>query len=131
MSFEAIVHRAAANALAAHPLIRAQVNRVGDGEGEGAPAPAAWIGDCAGSEWGAKDRPGREARLALTVADRGDGARLARLVAAAETALTAMPRRLDDWETGGVVISRVRLTRRRDGLRLALIDIRVRGWPAQ
>ncbi|MFM6853888.1 MAG: DUF3168 domain-containing protein [Sphingopyxis sp.] len=117
-------------ALADHPMLAVNLNRIGDGEGDGAPVPSAWIGDAQGNDWGVKDAPGREIRLGITLADRGDSARLADLASAAEAAIRAMPRRLGAWDTSGPTITTTRLTRRRDGTRLALIDLRLRGWLA-
>ena len=128
MSIDHRLRDAVRAALLAAPAFAAAINRIGDGEGEDAPVPAAWLGDSVASDWGAKDRPGREVRLALTIADRGDGARLAALAAAAETAVAGIPRGLGAWETGGAVVTALRFRRRRDGLRLALIDIRLRAW---
>lgn len=133
MSIEAAWREAVRAALAADPLWAATVNRIGDGESEGAPVPSAWIGECVGSDWGAKDRPGRELRLGLTIVDRGEGERIAALAAAAEAALLAMPRAVPvndeaTWDSSGPVVTRVRFTRRRDGTRVAMIDVRLRAW---
>lgn len=135
MSIEAGWRAAVRAALAADPLWAATINRIGDGESEGAPVPSAWIGDCIGTDWGAKDLPGRELRLGLTIIDRGEGERIAALAAAAEAALLAMPRSLDardgaNWDSSGPVVTRVRFTRRRDGNRVAMIDLRLRAWRA-
>ena len=128
MSIESALRDAVSAALLAEPRLKAGLNRLGDGESEGAPVPAAWIGEIIGSEWGAKDRPGREIRLGLTIADRGPSERIAGLVDACEAALVALPRSFAGWENGGAALTRLRMTRRADGLRLALIDVRVRAW---
>jgi hypothetical protein len=133
MSIEAGWRAAVRAALAEDPLWAATINRIGDGESEGAPVPSAWIGDVIGSDWGAKDRPGREMRLGLTIVDRGEGERIAALLAAAEGALLAMPRALTVgdgamWDSSGPVVTRVRFARRRDGTRVAMIDLRLRAW---
>ena len=133
MSIEAGWRAAVIAALGGNALWAASINRIGDGESEAAPVPSAWIGDVLGSEWGAKDRPGREMRLGLTIIDRGEGERIAALTAAAEAAVLAMPRALAAsggaaWETGGAVVTRVRQMRRRDGTRVAMIDVRLRAW---
>jgi hypothetical protein len=107
------------------------LNRVGDGDGEAGAVPYATLGEIAGSDWGAKDKSGRELRFAVTLADRGDAARLDGLAVAAEAALLALARVLDGWETGGVLVLRSRRMRRRDGLRTAVIECRVRGWPVE
>lgn len=112
-------------ALAALPI-----NRMGDGEAENAPVPHGWLGEMIGNDWGAKGRAGREIRTGISIADRGPDERLLALAAQAEAAVLAMPRTLAGWEHSGVTISRVRMVRRRDGLRLAMIDLRIRIWPA-
>ena len=135
MSIEAAWREAVRSALAEAPQWAATINRIGDGESETAPVPSAWIGDCIAIDWGAKDLPGRELRLGLTIVDRGEGERIAALAAAAEAALLAMPRGLDAtdgaaWDSSGAVVTRVRFTRRRDGTRVAMIDLRLRAWRA-
>lgn len=103
------------------------IHRIGDGDGEAAPVPHIIIGEALGSDWGAKDRAGRELRLGITIVDRGPAARIDAMAAAAEAALTGLPRIIDGWETSGVVVTRTRRLRRRDGASLALIDLRLRG----
>ncbi len=148
MTIETAFKAAVLAALAGAPGLTGRLNRVGDGEVERAPVPYAWTGEVIAGEWGGKARPGRELRLGVTIADRGTDAagtggavngggtdRLAVLAGAAEAALLALPRTLTladgaGWETGGVVVTRVRLHRRGDGLRLAQIDLRLRAWRA-
>lgn len=130
MTIEQVIRGAVIAVLEGDAWLARTLNRIGDGEGEDAPVPFASVGEASGSEWGSKDRPGREVRLALSLFDRGDGARLAGLVDAVEAALAAMPRAIGAVETGGAVVTRTRLVRRRDGMRIALIDVRVRAWRA-
>lgn len=122
--FEILWRDALIAALASVPGL----NRVGDGEGEAAGFPFAVLGEIAGVDWGAKARPGRELRFAVTVQDRGEAARIAGLAGAVEAALAAMPRAFDGWECGGVLVLKSRMLRRKDGVRVATIEARVRGW---
>ena len=102
------------------------LNRVGDGDGEAAGFPFAVLGEIAGTDWGAKQRPGRELRFSVSVQDRGEVERIAGLAAAVEAVLVAMPRAFPGWECGGVTVLRSRMLRRRDGVRVATIEARVR-----
>lgn len=123
MTFEILWRDAVLAALVAVPGL----NRVGDGEGAAAGMPFVVLGEIVGSDWGAKERPGRELRFALTLSDRGEASPIAGLVSAVEAVLTAMPRAFAGWECGGVTVLRTRMARRRDGLRVATVEARVRG----
>lgn len=125
MTALATVAEAVLAALTAAPGLSA-LNRVGAGEAERAPVPHAWITEAVAGEWGAKLPEGREIVLVLNIADRGEPARLAGLVAAAEDALRALPRPLAGWDHAGARIRRVRTAQRRDGLRVASIEARLR-----
>ena len=127
-TLEASLRSAVIAALAGDRTLAAMLNRVGDGEGELAPVPYAVVGDAQSSEWGAKDRPGAEVRCVVMIADRGDSTRLAEASSAIERIIAELPRRLDDWDTSGVVVLSRRVTRRRDGLRQSIIELRCRGW---
>ena len=122
MTFEILWRDALLAALGAVPGL----NRVGDGDGEAAGFPFAVLGEIVGADWGAKGRPGRELRFAVTVQDRGEAERIAGLVAAVEDVLAAMPRVFPGWECGGVVVLKSRMLRRRDGVRVATLEARVR-----
>ena len=122
---EAVIADAVLAALRAAPALAA-LNRIGSGEGERSPVPHAWVAEVSGNDWGAKDRSGREVRLVLMIADRGEGARLDGLCAAATAALAALPRPIEGWDHAGARVLRSRMTQRRDGLRLASIEARVR-----
>jgi hypothetical protein len=104
----------------------ASLNRVGTGEGERSPVPYAWIGEAAAGEWGAKLPEGHELTFSISIADRGDPARLAALVEEAEEALRALPRPIGRWDHAGPRLRRTRQIQRRDGTRIASIDMRLR-----
>jgi hypothetical protein len=129
--FERAVRVAVHAALTADVTLAASLNRVSDGAAERAAPPWAEVGETLGSDWGAKDRPGRDVRLTITVFDRGQGsdgaARIGDLLGAVETVLGALPRTIGGFETSGAVIVRTRMTQRSDGLRSAALDVRIRG----
>lgn len=86
------------------------------------------LGELAGSDWGAKDAPGRELRIIVRVHDEGESwMRAATLQGEAARAIEALPRTLGDWSLGAVVLLRARTLR--DGTRgwLATVEYRVRG----
>lgn len=112
-------------ALRAAPGLAA-LNRIGSGEAERAPVPHGWIAEISGVDWGTKDRVGRDVRLVLMLADRGDGDRLAALCAAAELALLDLPRPIAGWDHVGLRVLRIRAAQRRDGTRTAALEVRVR-----
>lgn len=122
---EAVISDAVLAALRTAPGLAA-LNRIGSGEGERSPVPHAWIAEASGTDWGAKDRAGREVRLMLMLADRGDAARLQALCTAAVAALTALPRPIDGWDHAGPRVLRTRIGQRRDGMRVATVELRVR-----
>lgn len=117
-------------ALIDEPALAATINRFGDSAFEAGPDPALWLTDVIGSEWGAKDRPGRELRCGITISDFGPVERIATLTHAAENAALSLPRSIAGWECGGTVITRARMARARDGQRIASIDMRARLWRA-
>lgn len=80
------------------------------------------------SDWGTKDLPGREARITLTLADRGERPhRLYTLVAGAEAALDVLPGDLGDgWRLVSLAYLRTRIAPDGPGRWTATIDHRAR-----
>ncbi len=114
------------DALKAAPALAA-LNRIGIGTAERAPFPHAWIEELNSLPWGTKTAPGEELRATLSIADRGDAARLHALTHAAVTALlTHLPRPLGGFDHAGAQIIRQRSRQQRDGTRLCSIDLRLR-----
>lgn len=128
-SLESALIAAIRSAVAADPVLSATLNRLGDSAGERAPVPAAWFGERIASAWGTKDHAGQQLRLSLIIIDRGGGARIDALTAAVAALVPTLPSALDGWTTGGTQVLRTRTTQRRDGMRQALIELQVRGWP--
>lgn len=117
-------------ALRGDAALSALVHHIDDGEAKSLSPPYGRITEASASEWGAKDRPGHELRIELLFADRGDGARLDAIGAAACRVIAAMPRIIGGWETGGFTVLRTRQARGRNGINQVTISLRIRGWRA-
>ncbi|MEQ1687014.1 MAG: hypothetical protein ABL874_00390 [Sphingopyxis sp.] len=118
-------------ALRGDAALSALVHHIDDGEAKSLSAPYGRVADIVSSEWGAKDRPGHELRIELLFADRGDGARLDEIGAAACRVIATMPRIIDGWETSGFAVLKVRQARARSGINQVAISLRMRGWRAE
>lgn len=125
MSAEMAVRAGVLTALQGDAALAALLNGVWDGVPVKASAPFAVVGECLGSEWGTKDRPGREVRVTLTVQDRREGGGgLAEMLALADAAVKRVV--VPGYEVGTVALLRSRVVRgREDGWR-AVVDYRVR-----
>jgi hypothetical protein len=100
--------------------------RVLDEPGKAA-VPFVQLRDLTASDWGTKDRAGREVRVGVTVRDMGDlPARAEALGRAAEAALLALPRDLDGWRVASVVPTRSAMVSEGERRWAALVDVRVR-----
>lgn len=113
--------------LAADPALSAALNSVT----EEAPARAAlpWlaIASSASTDWGAKDRAGREVRVALELHCRGDRPdTAASLVRALETRIAAMPAAQDGFEIASALFLRARVEARAGNVRSILTEYRFR-----
>lgn len=103
------------------------VNRVWDGADGRGTVPYAVLRDVIASDWGTKDRAGREVRVGVTIRDEGEApARATALAAAAEAALLDLPRGLTGWRVASVVPVRSAVLAEGQGRWAALIDVRVR-----
>lgn len=112
--------------LAADSILAGLVHGVFDGEPPRATRPFVSIGAAAGSDWGTKDRAGREVRLMVMligVGEPGDGAAA---MARVEAALPAMRGTVDGWEIVAARIVASRLMRSKDGGWRHQIEIRCR-----
>lgn len=128
MTMAAQVKAALIAALRGDAALSALVHHIDDGEAKAPPVPHGRVAEASASEWGAKDRPGHEVRIELVFADRGDGARMDAITAAAMAVIGSMPRTIDGWETGGFTVLRTRQARGRGGVNQLAISLRVRGW---
>lgn len=103
------------------------VNRVWDGADRRGSVPYAVLRDVVASDWGTKDRDGREVRVGVTVRDEGESpARATMLAGAAEAALLTLPRDLPGWRVASVVPVRTVVLAEAQGRWAALVDVRVR-----
>lgn len=102
------------------------VTRVVEGPAK-ASAPFVQLRDVSASDWGTKDRAGRELRVGVTVRDVADlPARVEALAGVAEAALLALPRVLDGWRVASVVLTRSAVLGEGERRWAALVDVRVR-----
>lgn len=85
------------------------------------------IAASAGSDWGTKDCPGREVRLALELHCRGDQpSTAADLSAAVEDRLAAMPYAQDGFSLVSIAFLRSRAEQRAGNARAVLLEYRFR-----
>lgn len=113
--------------LNADPVLAAGLNSVS----EEAPAKAAlpWlaIAASASADWSAKDRSGREIRIALELHCRGDRPdTAATLVRAQESRMADLPRTQDGFEIVSALFLRARTEQRAGNVRSILTEYRFR-----
>ena len=113
MSVQALLQAAVASALGEHAALAEAVTGIFDCPPVRAARPYAVIEEALLADWGTKDVPGREARLAIRVHDVGERpARLRTLAGAVEDAIQAMPRTLGEgWAVASLVFLRSRIAR--------------------
>lgn len=106
-SAEQAVRMKALALLRGDAALAGQVHGVFDGVPPRATAPYILVGGAEGSDWGTKDRPGREVRLTLALVGAGaaaDHAAMARI----ESAATALRGPAGDWTVVGARTVRTR-----------------------
>ncbi|MGE4322924.1 MAG: DUF3168 domain-containing protein [Sphingobium sp.] len=130
MSAELAIRAAVVAALKGDAMLMDGINALFDGLPARASAPYAVVGDCTGSQWGAKDIDGREIGVAISLHDARDGpARLEALVARVDPALQAMTRAGGGWRIVTARPMRCRIARigkRGEEGWQAVIDYRIR-----
>lgn len=92
-------------------------------------ASAPWLGIAASAstDWGSKDRPGREVRIALELESRTDDpAADADILAAVERRVLTLPPMQPDFEVASIRFLRARSEARANNLRGGLIEFRFR-----
>jgi hypothetical protein len=103
------------------------VTRVVEGASARGTVPFASLRDLGATDWGTKDRAGREVRIAVTVRDDGETPVRAEAIAgAAEAAVLAMPRELPGWRVASAVTVRTMVSAQGEGRWAAQVDFRVR-----
>ncbi len=114
-------------ALRGDAALNAQVNRVHDGVPEKSTPPTLIVGECVGSDWGTKDRPGRELRIAFTIDDEGETTnRIGGIMALADAAVRGVAGPVAGWEVASMTLMRSRLLRLNSRAWSALLDYRIR-----
>ena len=109
------------------PVLAAKLNSVTEEAPAKASAPWLAIATSASADWGAKDRPGREVRIALELHCRGDRPDTAgTLVAALESGIDALPRSQDGFEIASSRFLRARTEQRAGNVRSILMEYRFR-----
>lgn len=127
MNAEGAVRVAVAAALRADAVLTAALNGVFDGPAVRASPPYAELGDTLASDWGTKDRRGREVRIAVLLRDLAERPeRLAELADKAGTAIETMPRTLGGWRIASLAPLRSRMAGEGPGKWIAVIEYRVR-----
>lgn len=127
MNAEGAVRVAVAAALRADAVLTAALNGVFDGPAVRASPPYAELGDTLASDWGTKDRRGREVRIAVLLRDLAERPeRLAELADKAGAAIETMPRMLDGWRIASLAPLRSRMAGEGPGKWIAVIEYRVR-----
>ena len=125
MSAAATVRAAALARLRGDPAVA--VNRIFDGADARGTAPYAVLRDVTATDWGTKDRAGRELRLGITIRDEGETpARAEALAGAAEAALLDLPRDLAGWRIASAVPLRCAVVAEAQGRWGVLVDVRIR-----
>lgn len=127
MSAEAIFHAAMLAALRGAGDFGGALNGVFEGSAIKASEPFAEIGELLSTDWGTKDRSGRELRSAIIIRDWAEGpGRLHRLAAAADAAMATIPRDSDGWRIASLVLLRTRIIRTAPGLWAAMVEHQIR-----
>lgn len=114
-------------AVEAHAPLTDEISGIYDGPPPKAAFPYISVGSFMASDWGMKDRIGREIRLALTMWDNGEEpARLHRLIGEVETVLTELPRDVSGWQIASNVFLRSFIARDPAGPWAGMVEQRVR-----
>jgi hypothetical protein len=113
--------------LAADPGLSAQLNAVVEEAPSRTALPWLAIAASASADWSAKDRSGREVRIALELHCRGDRPEsAAALTAAIETAIVALPAQQAGFRVVSTLFLRARAEQRGANTRAILIEYRFR-----
>ena len=100
--------------LMADEVLSGRIHGVFDGNPPRATAPYIGIGAAESSDWGTKDRPGREVRLTVTLFGAGES-RDDEAAAGVERVANALRGAIDGWTIAGARIVRTRFAFAREG----------------
>ena len=107
--------------------LTAQVNRIHDGEPDKATPPTMMVGECLGTDWAVKDKPGRELRIAITIEDDIETpTRISGIMPVTDAAVQRLTGTVAGWQVGSLRMVRSRLLRTNAGRWNALMDYRIR-----
>lgn len=127
MSAEHDIRTALIAELRTDAALAAQVNRVHDGVPVKSTPPTLIVGECSGSDWGTKDKAGRELRIALTIEDDLETpTRIGGIIPLADAAVQRIAGTISGWQVGSLRLVRSRLLRTNAGRWNALMDYRIR-----
>ena len=113
--------------LAADPALSGQLNAIVEEAPSRTALPWLAIAASASADWSAKDRQGREVRIALELHCRGDKAdSAAALCAAIESRIAALPPAQPGWRVVSATFLRARAEQRGANTRAVLIEYRFR-----
>lgn len=127
MNAEHDIRAALIVALRDDAALSAQVNRIYDGTPDKATPPILVVGECSGSDWAVKDRPGRELRIGISIEDdRETPARISAIMPLADAVVQGLPGTISGWRIGSLVMIRSRLARTGAGRWIAVMDYRIR-----
>ncbi|MEO8723151.1 MAG: DUF3168 domain-containing protein [Sphingobium sp.] len=128
MSAENEIRAAVIAELQSDTALSAHINRVYDGVPVKASTPSVSVGECAGSDWGTKDRNGRELRIGIAISDQTETAtRIGQIMPLVEAAVRRVgTMTIGTWQIGSVLLVRSRLVSQGDGRWSAIMDYRIR-----
>ncbi|MCB2015845.1 MAG: DUF3168 domain-containing protein [Sphingobium sp.] len=107
--------------------LTAQVNRIHDGVPDKATPPTMMVGECLGTDWAVKDKPGRELRIAITIEDDIETpTRISGIMPVTDAAVQRLTGTVAGWQVGSLRMVRSRLLRTNAGRWNALMDYRIR-----
>ncbi|CAM5536522.1 tail completion protein gp17 [Sphingobium scionense] len=125
MSAEVAIRSAVIAALKADSGLMDRLNGLFDGAPARASAPYGVVGECLGSDWGAKDVEGRELRLSISLHDMAETAgRLGELLARIDPVIRLA--QASGWRIVTASLLRSRIARAGERGWLAVADYRIR-----
>ena len=127
MNAESDIRAALIAELRADGALSAQVNRVYDGAPDKARPPMVVVGECIGTDWAVKDRPGREVRIGIVIEDEIETpVRISGIMPLVDAAVQRLSGTIAGWQIGSLVMIRSRLLRTNAGRWNAVMDYRIR-----
>ena len=128
MSGEIELRAALVGQLRGDAALNALVNRVHDGEPAKASPPTVVVGEALGSDWGTKDVPGCELRIAVTIIDMAESAaRIGAIMPLVEAGVRQVAATgTAEWVVASAGLIRSRLVGQAQGKCTAVLDFRLR-----